>query len=202
MKKCTTCNVEKPLDEFHRGEAYKDGRRCICKSCTSELHAKRYVKKTPDYFIERKKKRELEKIELRVKLDEIRAIDKLERAKTRLEQTKVRVENRKIKRKEQRLSERRVPFSRRAERNNAKHGTSGKLPHNVVYTLLLTQSCGCAYCGKNILTDNHLDHKVPTSRGGENTLSNVHLTCPTCNIQKGQMTHDEYVNFLLPDFLK
>lgn len=35
-KRCPRCNVDKPLDEFHRGSARADGRQTYCKACVSE----------------------------------------------------------------------------------------------------------------------------------------------------------------------
>lgn len=36
------------------------------------------------------------------------------------------------------------------------------------------------------------DHILPTSRGGDNTLSNLQLLCPEANHAKGMMTDDEF----------
>lgn len=35
-KTCSTCGVEKPLDEFHKNRTRKDGRSYRCKSCQRE----------------------------------------------------------------------------------------------------------------------------------------------------------------------
>ena len=39
MKKCTKCGIEKPLSEFHKNKAYKDGLRNQCKSCAAKYRA-------------------------------------------------------------------------------------------------------------------------------------------------------------------
>lgn len=36
MKTCTICDIEKPLDQFHRHAHSKDGRRAACKDCRSK----------------------------------------------------------------------------------------------------------------------------------------------------------------------
>src|SRR5690625_4247275 len=41
----------------------------------------------------------------------------------------------------------------------------------------------CVYCGK-VSEDYQLEHIVPMSRGGTNTLSNITTSCPACNIAK------------------
>lgn len=39
----------------------------------------------------------------------------------------------------------------------------------------------------------HLDHIIPKSRGGDNTLDNCGLACNIANLSKTHMTHEEYV---------
>lgn len=40
----------------------------------------------------------------------------------------------------------------------------------------------------------HLDHIIPKSRGGDNTLDNCGLACKLANISKSHMTYEEYVS--------
>lgn len=39
----------------------------------------------------------------------------------------------------------------------------------------------------------HLDHIIPKSRGGDNTLENCGLACNIANLSKSHMTYEEYV---------
>jgi CRISPR/Cas system Type II protein with McrA/HNH and RuvC-like nuclease domain len=39
----------------------------------------------------------------------------------------------------------------------------------------------------------HLDHIIPKSRGGDNTIDNCGLACKLANLSKSQMTYEEYV---------
>lgn len=60
---------------------------------------------------------------------------------------------------------------------------------------LIKESLGgyCRYCGEKITTENMaLDHKTPQSRGGKDSISNVHIVCQPCNKKKGILTHKEY----------
>jgi 5-methylcytosine-specific restriction endonuclease McrA len=49
----------------------------------------------------------------------------------------------------------------------------------------------CAYCGRDLLVDfdiymsAHLDHFVPTTKGGDDSDQNMVLACSVCNILKG-----------------
>lgn len=38
MKKCNTCNIEKPLEGFFKHKRMKDGYTNICKACRTEMH--------------------------------------------------------------------------------------------------------------------------------------------------------------------
>lgn len=51
----------------------------------------------------------------------------------------------------------------------------------------------CMKCGTKVSrTDFHVDHIVPISAGGsEWDLSNLELSCPTCNLKKGAKTDVE-----------
>ena len=40
------------------------------------------------------------------------------------------------------------------------------------------------------------DHIIPRSRGGENTLENLQIISKEANQAKGDMTHEEFVNFI------
>ena len=52
----------------------------------------------------------------------------------------------------------------------------------------------CAYTGVRLGRDAHIDHKVPTSRGGTNDASNLHWVTPEANFVKRTLTHDEFVS--------
>ena len=48
----------------------------------------------------------------------------------------------------------------------------------------------CIYCGQNADT---IDHLTPKSRGGSDGPSNKLPACRACNLEKGNMTYDEYI---------
>jgi hypothetical protein len=59
MKKCTSCDITKALNSFHKNKASKDGFVSRCKDCISEYQASRYVDKR--VFIKRRAKTDREK---------------------------------------------------------------------------------------------------------------------------------------------
>lgn len=49
------------------------------------------------------------------------------------------------------------------------------------------QAKACFYCGDYCENEFHIDHFVPISRGGPHKISNLVISCPTCNMRKGSM---------------
>ena len=47
----------------------------------------------------------------------------------------------------------------------------------------------CQYCGSHLQLT--LDHVMPRSRGGKDTLENLTTACQPCNTRKGDMTPEE-----------
>jgi 5-methylcytosine-specific restriction endonuclease McrA len=57
----------------------------------------------------------------------------------------------------------------------------------------------CVLCGKDTTGEpgpdqSNIDHAIPKSRGGDNTIDNAQNTCRTCNLEKGTKTTQEYMN--------
>lgn len=47
----------------------------------------------------------------------------------------------------------------------------------------------CAYCEEKFEKDElTMDHKIPVSRGGKSTKSNIKIACKTCNTNKKAQT--------------
>ena len=55
-----------------------------------------------------------------------------------------------------------------------------------IKALLTKQKGRCVYCSTSIAKKFHADHIVPLVDGGSNWISNIQLTCPTCNMQKNR----------------
>ena len=51
----------------------------------------------------------------------------------------------------------------------------------------------CRYCGDAKAERYELDHIVPRSRGGANRVSNLVVSCQDCNIAKGNMSVEEFL---------
>lgn len=63
--------------------------------------------------------------------------------------------------------------------------------------LYTKQDGQCYYCHCPIDLFNrtfHLEHCTPLSRGGKHCITNVVLSCPSCNLKKGSKTEEEFTN--------
>lgn len=50
MKKCSKCQKDQKIQDFHQNHACKDGRETICKNCKSEANKKRNTGKNYDFI--------------------------------------------------------------------------------------------------------------------------------------------------------
>lgn len=67
--------------------------------------------------------------------------------------------------------------------------------HQTKISKLIRKSKFCAYCGKQLSNSQKtLDHLIPKSSGGHNSLNNVVVCCYDCNIDKSNNDINEYIN--------
>ena len=74
---------------------------------------------------------------------------------------------------------------RTANRRAAWFGALDKLTMAGVSDLMAEQDERCAVCATDLAAGFHIDHKISLREGGDNTLGNIQLLCPPCNIEKG-----------------
>lgn len=70
MKLCTKCNVEKPLDNFHKDSRTKDGKRCCCKECATIMSKNHYTKNKDEVLLKMKEYGIKNRIEISLKKKE------------------------------------------------------------------------------------------------------------------------------------
>lgn len=71
-------------------------------------------------------------------------------------------------------------------------GQNGRITAKSVAACLDRQDGTCFYCFDPLNDDFQIDHRIPKSRGGENTPANIVVCCPPCNRSKYRMTVEEY----------
>jgi len=64
------------------------------------------------------------------------------------------------------------------------------IPMSVRRTVYERDGYKCVECG--VLTGLSLDHVVPVSSGGDNSLGNLRTLCLTCNLKKGSLAGRPY----------
>lgn len=86
----------------------------------------------------------------------------------------------------------RANYRRREQRRKDAHGSHTRAE---LETLKRTQR-HCWWCGEPLDERVQIDHVIPLARGGSNDISNLRLSCPTCNAVKGSKTPAEFAGRL------
>lgn len=172
MKTCTRCEVDKPLDEFPRNRASKDGFAYRCKICNAELN-KQWRQKNPD---------------------KARANSYKQSAK--LKERDPEYWNRWLRNDYAKDSAKYIAKvnARRARLLQCE----GDYTAEQFAELCLTYGgiCLCCESADSPLT---VDHVVPLSKGGSNNISNIQPLCRSCNSKKGAKTIDYRLSFALEE---
>lgn len=68
-----------------------------------------------------------------------------------------------------------------------RRGSGVGVPHKGRYFILERDGFQCFYCGKTSFGDReelHVDHVIPSCRGGKDRADNLVTSCGTCNMEK------------------
>lgn len=74
-----------------------------------------------------------------------------------------------------------------------RRAAEGNYTHLDVARLITKQDGLCAICGVAFGNKYHVDHIMPLTLGGSNWPENLQITCPPCNISKGNKHPDEFL---------
>jgi len=217
MKRCSKCQIEKPLTDFRKGKGYADGYRGQCTACLNEL-AREY-KQRPE--VKQQRRDYDQEYESRPGRQEPRRA--YQRAYNQRPYVKARVlahmqrpdVNERVKERERQrwqndahLREYKRVYLRERYRNNpehkrkqiahsmaAIHARRAKLKKNggSYSAKQWRELCAkyghvCLCCGKaEKLTP---DHIVPIDSGGSGDISNIQPLCLPCNLRKATKTID------------
>jgi hypothetical protein len=75
---------------------------------------------------------------------------------------------------------------------NSNKYTKKKIPAKLSKKVYERDAYRCIYC--NSCLDLTCDHIVPESKGGETTIENLATCCKKCNIAKGVMSKEAFIN--------
>lgn len=201
-KACSRCGEIKPRSsEFHRKSSARDGRQSRCKSCQSEMAAGWYASKRPeirakvnaDRAANRQREREYNNALRAANRERYASYQKKYRAAI-----KDQIAERNRRWRESCAEERRglarryyeanktAAFDRSRKRRALKRGA-----YTEPYSRddVWAKSAGlCGICELKILPSQgawHVDHIVPLSLGGDDTLANTQAAHARCNLSKG-----------------
>lgn len=83
----------------------------------------------------------------------------------------------------------------RVQRHREKRKAAGlkaqtSIPKSLRLAVFERDAFACIYCGSTERLT--IDHDIPISRGGNDTIDNLQTACLPCNANKRHMTHNEY----------
>lgn len=221
-KVCTKCGEAKPLADFYKNSRAKDGLAHHCKPChKSYARTKDAKAKAKAYRAGRKEKTKAYNAEYREKnKDRIKAqastlaaqpeIKSRRAAYKRLwwEANKEAVYQRQRTWRQENPEKAPASSRRWAEANReavraiksrriallrgAKEGVKVVTKEDLTF-LLVSQEFLCAYCKKDISEGYTVDHIVPVVKGGKHEISNLQMTCKSCNCKKNDLDEEVFV---------
>lgn len=177
MKKCNKCGETKPLDEFGSHKRYKDGVYSICKSC-ARLACREYRAANLEKERARNDEYRLKNMDAACKKAKLYRQRHPERALSSI--------------KKWFLAHPGKTAQYKATRRAYLNKVSGKITAQEWQDLKKFYNHTCLKCGRKEpeikLT---LDHVMPVSKGGSNTIQNAQPLCLSCNSGK----KDRYADY-------
>ena len=182
MKTCTKCLTNKPITEFGKHAAERDGLQPYCKPCL-KIVGDAWRAANPDkvkarsaaYHVENREKIKARKA----------AWHAANKEKLTAKHADYRAANREQIKTSNAAYQAANPEARRIYSHNRRARESGgRLSKGLAEKLFKAQKGKCACCGLPLGDDYHLDHIMPLALGGTNTDDNIQLLRQQCNNQK------------------
>ena len=176
MKICTKCDVEKEFTEFYKDKSKKDGLSSSCKECKSAQnneYMQTHKKDKSEYDAKRRAE----------KRDEINA------KKRNYYHTK----GKKVEKIWRAANwDKVLNYAKNSKHKRRALERSYDLPSSELIVWIDSQEKICSYCKCDCISNYHIDHVIPLSKGGEHAISNLTIACPFCNISKGNKSLEEW----------
>lgn len=211
-KACTKCGEVKLFTEYHKTAAAPDGHSYFCKTCKRTVDAKyceenRKARRVADrkYYADNREREILRNKKYNAEHREVVATYQREYRKKNIEAISAKQREHREKNKEAiSVYHREYSKKNRHRYNEHKRRRRARILGNgvEVYTelqVLETYGTDCHICngpvdmsaprgiGRGAGWENglHIDHVIPISKGGPDTLSNVRPSHSSCNLSKG-----------------
>ena len=182
MKKCCKCKIVKKFTDFYKDNKRKDKCQSMCKECDKNRPERKSDKHKAISRASVKKymAKEVNKIKQRKR-------EKIYRDNNKEIIAKIRAKYHSSKKYRDYLEK--VKLIKNLRTLNWYHANRGsykeKSPSYKLLQLFTIQNYECIYCNIDISDSRHIEHIVPMSKGGSNFITNIALSCPTCNLSKG-----------------
>jgi 5-methylcytosine-specific restriction endonuclease McrA len=181
-KQCRSCEEIKPLGQFGKNSARKDGVHYYCKPCTAE-RTRQWRKANPEknraYKYQWAKTEKGRAMKAREKAKHKERYAEYERRRRAEKPDAIRAQ---WQRWADRNREHVRAYNREYQRNHPRPSAAqtGVTKESAEMTAVLRRD-PCAYCGGK---GGEIDHIVPYSKGGENDWTNFTSACGRCNRSK------------------
>lgn len=194
-KKCPKCGQIKDIGDFYSNKSRRDGFSVYCKDCIKN-DSREYNERNKKQCKERLQKwreENPEKVKEQNRRWREENPDKEFEKQKRYRETHE--EQLYLKGKKYREEHRDYFYNKARERKLSQKALSdGTVTLEAEQFIYDEQNGKCAYCGCDLNeSGKHLDHIIPLSKGGLHTINNVHWTCPTCNLSKGDKLESEWL---------
>lgn len=184
LKRCSKCQTWKSFSLFSAANGEKQSKNALqsyCNECASKVYLK--------YTINGKRNGSKPRGSTPVGAKRIETLNRSDLPNDSSSRKKVLEKEWRLKNREKVLMWNRL----RLQRQRA--AGEGADKHDV-QRMLCHQDYSCIYCKARLFEKFHIDHKTPISREGKNNIENLQILCPTCNMKKGALTHEEYLSRL------
>lgn len=202
-KLCNACNQILPISDFGKHKRYKDGLQLSCHVCIRSYRAEWKQNKLlidPDYFARESRNRRINNPdkdkEYKRKwrennLDKARLSARLYARKKYIDDS----DSMRLYQSEWRSKNKtKTVLNKQIRRVRIKSGGVFYVSEKEIAKLYSTP---CLSCGsKNNI---EIDHVIPVSRGGTNSVGNLVALCRPCNRSKGNRTYMEWKLFKMKD---
>ena len=185
-KKCNKCNLDLLLDLFSKDKTKKDGKSTQCKSCREE-YRREWISSNKDKKASLDKQYRLNNLDnIKMKKQQyyqdnkesilrINSIWKSENVIKYSQSNRLYAINNKPK----------ISLIKKAYKHRRRSKEKSILSANVLSNWISTQVSICPYCNKSLNNESfHIDHIDPLSKDGVHELSNLTVSCPSCNLHK------------------
>lgn len=182
-KFCHKCQETIAIGMFAKDLSKKDGLQRVCKKCNAEYRLANKDKRTKYLQDNKEKLSQQNKLYIQKNIDKRIAYKKQYRQENKEHIAKYNAEY--MKTDKGKIHNRNNVRRRRSQIKDSDLTTSQIIE-------LKTTTTKCYWCHSELNEKYHLDHYIPLSRGGKHTISNIVISCPSCNLSKQDKMPEEF----------